>query len=41
MNDVDYENIVKQYHDCLCPACLSAITKRSPSSPSGDVSASS
>ena len=41
VNDREYESIVKQYHDCLCPACLSAITKHSPSSSSSDTSVSS
>ena len=26
VNDAQYDRIVKQYHDCLCPACLSDLT---------------
>ncbi len=36
VNDSQYEKIVKQYHDCLCPACLSSITQSPPFSSSSD-----
>lgn len=41
VNDTQYEEIIKRYHDCLCQACLSEITQDSLSPSSGDSSHSS
>lgn len=41
VNDVQYEKIMKQYHDCLCSVCLSEITERPLSSSSDDTSQAS
>ncbi len=30
VSDAQYDRIVKQYHDCLCPTCLAAVTESAP-----------
>ncbi|MGE0472547.1 MAG: cysteine-rich CWC family protein [Nitrospirales bacterium] len=32
VDDQQYDRIVRQYHDCLCPGCLAELTETPPSS---------
>ena len=38
VTDIQYSKIVAQYHDCLCPSCLSQISGNSHSNPDNQAS---